>query len=129
MSVENEFRAALNDYLSPNYYFDEAPDKATYPFRVASFVGSFDDETSEVHRLSLDYWDNSKSPAALYDLIAADKGNGITRNPTGLNKKMFHLNSGSVFLTYDGQLPIIDPDKNLKRIRVNYEARIYYKGE
>lgn len=127
-SVLNEFRTALNSYFtSGTHYFREAPESATYPYRVSSFNGSFDDEISEVFALEMDYWTSGKSDSALYAWIDTDSGNGNPSNPTGLNKKKFHCSSGTVIMERDSIVSVDDPDKNIRHIRVSYTARVYRK--
>ena len=127
MSVLSEFKTALKTYLGATYYYRKAPSTATYPYKVGSFNGSFDDENAEVYALELDYWDDGNDDDAVYTLIAADMGNGDSVNPTGLNKKKFHLASGTVVLAKDTEVQVEDPDNEIIHIRVSMTARIYRK--
>lgn len=127
--IINEFRAALENYFPSGYYADEAPDTATYPYRVSSFGGSFDEENSTIAALEIDYWTSGKSYAAIYDMAEEDIGDGNTANPTGLNKRRFELTSGTVFLMLDTPpFPITDPDKDLRRVRVSYSAKFFRRA-
>ncbi len=127
MGVISEFTTALATFMGENYYYRKAKQGATYPYRVGSFNGSYDDENAEVFALELDYWDKSNDDSALHDLIDSDTGNGFQTNPSGLNKKRFYLDSGTVVLERDGMVDVEDPDKSLIHIRVSYTARVYRK--
>jgi hypothetical protein len=124
-STMEQFRAAIESRMGRRYYFDEAPDGAEYPYRVGSFTGSFDDENAEIYSFELDYWDKGKTTRRIRNMIAHDAGSGDRFNPTGLNGARIILPSGAVALYKDNETPIIDPDKNIRRIRVGYTARFY----
>jgi hypothetical protein len=124
-NVIEQFREAIETRMGRRYYFDEAPDGAEYPYRVGSFTGSFDDEIAEVYSFDLDYWDKGKTSRRIRNMIARDAGGGDRFNPTGLNGLKIILPRGAVALYKNGETPIIDPDKNLRRIRVGYTARFY----
>ena len=127
MGVISEFTTALKSFIGANYYYKKAPTTATYPYRVGKFNGSFPDENSETFAFEMDYWDKSNDDSALRDLIDSDAGDGIAANPSGLNKKRFYLDSGTVELASDGSNDVDDPDSNLIHIRVSYTARVYRK--
>lgn len=128
MGAISEFEVAVKTFLGSTYYYKYAPTTATYPYRVGSFNGGFDDENSEVYAFELDYWDDGNDDSTLWDLINTDTGNGDNVAPTGLNKKRFYLASGTVALARDGvPFPVKDPDKNIIHIRVSYTARVYRK--
>lgn len=127
MGAISEFEIAIKTYLGATYYYRKAPSTATYPYKVGSFNGSFDDENSEVFAFELDYWDDGSDDSVLFDLIDTDMGDGDSTSPTGLNKKKFHLASGTVVLAKDTEFTVEDPDKDLIHIRVSLTARIYRK--
>lgn len=127
MGVISEFTTALATFMGDDYYYRKAPTAVTYPYRVGKFNGSFPDENSETFAFEMDYWDKSNDDSALRDLIDSDAGDGIAVNPSGLNKKRFYLNSGTVVLERDGMVDVEDPDKSLIHIRVSYTARVYRK--
>ena len=127
MGVINEFTVALKSYLGATYYYRQAPTTATYPYRVGSFNGSYDDENSEVYAFELDYWDDGTDDSVLHDLIDTDTGDGDLAAPSGLNKKRFYLASGTIILERESAVSVNDPDKNIIHIRVSYIARVYRK--
>lgn len=127
MGAISEFEVAVKTFLGSTYYYKYAPTTATYPYRVGSFNGSFDDENSEVYAFEIDYWDDGTDDAVLQDLIDTDAGDGDPSAPTGLNKKRFYLASGTVALARESAVNVDDPDKNIIHIRVSYTARVYRK--
>lgn len=127
MSAINDLREALNEILGENYYFDEAPKDAEYPYRVGSIESSFDDEVAEVFTLAFDYWGSGKEPTAIYDLADADAGNGDRSAPTGLNGIRIQLANGYADMFKLNTTPVPDTDKRIRHIRVKYETRLYYE--
>lgn len=125
MSALNEIKAALRSHLGANYYHEEAPEDATYPYRVGFFGPSFDDDPAEVFALEIDYWDEGKSTARLDDLIDADAGDGDLINPTGLNRCRIAVTGGYAVFAYDTNVPVTDADKNYRHRRVSYTMRLY----
>jgi|LSQX01.2.fsa_nt_gb hypothetical protein len=121
---KSELKALIKSHLGDSYYYSDAPESATYPYRVGELATSFNDENSEVFQFELDYW--GRKDTDLDNLIGADAGNGNSINPSGLHNAILRGSKTVAFFTREGQTSIADPDRNLRRIRVTYTVRTYY---
>lgn len=125
MSNVNALMRELASFLGASYYYDEAPDTATYPYRVGTLTASFDDEVSEVWAFELDYWGETTS--ALNVLIEQDAGDGRPVSPSGLNKRRFLAADLCASAALDSVLDVRDPDTAIKHKRASYMIRLYHK--
>lgn len=131
ISPVNELREWLKTKMGAGYYADEAPDEATYPYRVGQLTASYDEvgSTSEVWTFELDYWTAGKSYIPLYELERSDRGDGDIIDPTGLDRSRAELAHGYAYLTHESLMPVEDPDRSMRRLRASYTIRLYYVKE
>ena len=124
MNSINALKRELKTILGANYYYEEAPKTAAYPYRVGLLASSYDDEVSEIFSLELDYWGTS---ATVVDaLLETDSGDGNRTAPSGLNKRRVIAGDVCAKIDREGIFDVHDPDTDLRHKRVSYTIRLYY---
>jgi hypothetical protein len=107
----------VNGDSVPRVHYQDAPDKAVYPYLVYNLPNSTDDGTLENFVLDVDGWDNTTITTALETLMdAADKE---------LHRKTVVVGNLSLTLYRENRLPLEDDDKRLRRRKYIYQVRTY----
>ena len=102
-------------------YSDEAPDEATYPYKVFSIRKLMMEDGISFYLLEVNVWDKHKYYSRAESMM--DKLEKM------LNKQVFNTED-LVIYTYIGQRDnIVDQDKQIKRVRGQFEIRVVSKEE
>ena len=131
-----EIRKALMDNLLPAgltvpVYYDQASEKAAYPYIVFSFEQiSTQDESSDTFILDVDGWDNPAggNTVPLETTMQTIDGDGNLQNPTGLNEKVIITDTVTLILRRDQRYAIPDDDKSIKRRRYTYQITVFERS-
>ncbi len=114
--------------IHPRVYFQDAPDNAQFPYLVYDFTQITDDgEGFETVAVDVDGWDMPENgdTTALETLMETVNGNGDAENPTGLNKKTLTAEGLAVTFYLDRKIPLRDDNKDIRRRKYIYEARLF----
>lgn len=127
-----DLRIAIAAFLRskhPRVYFQQADNKAAFPYLVFDLPNTIDTgESPEVYVLDVDGWDDSPDTGALEDLMALVDGDGDPTNPSGLQRHVFILPAGSRAAVYRDSVLAPPPpadEPRLRRRRITYEVRVY----
>ena len=116
-------RKLLHPYLKsihPRVYFQVAPDSAEFPYLVYDFTQIINDgEEFETVALDVDGWD---MPAG-GDTTALE--NLMESVNDALNKKTLTAEGLAVTFYLDRKIPLLDNNKNIRRRKYIYEARLF----
>jgi hypothetical protein len=118
-----KFRELIHPYLKsihPRVYFQVAPDSAEFPYLVYDFTQITNDgEEFETVALDIDGWDMPAGgdTTALENLMESV-------NDT-LNKKTLTAEGLAVTFYLDRKIPLRDDNKNIRRRKYIYEARLF----
>ena len=116
-------RKLLHPYLKsihPRVYFQLAPDDAQFPYLVYDFTQIVNDgEEFETVAVDVDGWDMPADgdTTALETLMQ-------TVNDA-LNKKTLTAEGLTVTFYLDRKIPLLDDNKNIRRRKYIYEARLF----
>lgn len=116
-------RKLLHPYLKsihPRVYFQLAPDDAQFPYLVYDFTQIVNDgEEFETVAVDVDGWDMPADgdTTALETLMQ-------TVNDA-LNKKTLTAEGTAVTFYLDRKIPLLDDNKNIRRRKYIYEARLF----
>ncbi len=106
--------------IHPRVYFQDAPDNAQFPYLVYDFTQITDDgEGFETVAVDVDGWDMPADgdTTALETLMQ-------TVNDA-LNKKTLTAEGLAVTFYLDRKIPLRDDNKNIRRRKYIYEARLF----
>ena len=106
--------------IHPRVYFQDAPDNAQFPYLVYDFTQITNDgEEFETVALDVDGWDMPAGgdTTALETLMQ-------TVNDA-LNKKTLTAEGLAVTFYLDRKIPLLDDNKNIRRRKYIYEARLF----
>lgn len=127
-----DLRIAVATFLKtkhPRVHFQQADDKATFPYLVFDLPNAFNTgESPEVYVLDVDGWDDSPNTEALEDLMALVDGDGNPANPSGLRRRVLVLSDGSRAAVYRDSVLAPPPptdEPRLRRRRYTYQVRVY----
>lgn len=116
-------RKLLHPYLKsihPRVYFQDAPDDAQFPYLTYDFTQITNDgEEFETVALDVDGWD---MPAG-GDTTALETLMQTVNN--ALDKKTLTAEGLAVTFYLDRKLPLRDDNKNIRRRKYIYEARLF----
>jgi hypothetical protein len=116
-------RKLLHPYLKsihPRVYFQDAPDDAQFPYLTYDFTQITNDgEEFETVALDVDGWD---MPAG-GDTTALE--NLMESVNDALNKKTLTAEGLAVTFYLDRKIPLLDDNKNIRRRKYIYEARLF----
>jgi hypothetical protein len=102
-------------------YSDEAPEDATYPYKVFSIRKLVAEDGISSYMLEVNVWDKHRYYSRAESVM--DKLEKL------LNKQVFNTQD-LVIYTYIGQRDnIVDQDKQIKRVRGQFEIRVVSKEE
>ena len=116
-------RKLLHSFLKsihPRVYFQIAPDSAEFPYLVYDFTQIINDgEEFETVAVDVDGWDMPADgdTTALETLMQ-------TVNDV-LNKKTLTVENLAVTFYLDRKIPLLDDNKNIRRRKYIYEARLF----
>lgn len=106
--------------IHPRVYFQVAPDSAQFPYLVYDFTQIINDgEEFETVAVDIDGWDMPADgdTTALETLMQ-------TVNDA-LNKKTLTAEGLAVTFYLDRKIPLLDDNKNIRRRKYIYEARLF----
>lgn len=106
--------------IHPRVYFQDAPDNAQFPYLVYDFTQITNDgEEFETVAVDVDGWDmpSDGDTTALEILMQ-------TVNDA-LNKKTLTAEGLAVTFYLDRKIPLLDDNKNIRRRKYIYEARLF----
>lgn len=116
-------RKLLHPYLKsihPRVYFQDAPDDAQFPYLTYDFTQITNDgEEFETVALDVDGWD---MPAG-GDTTALE--NLMESVNDALNKKTLTADGLTVTFYLDRKIPLTDDNKDIRRRKYIYEARLF----
>ncbi len=116
-------RKLLHPYLKsihPRVYFQDAPDDAQFPYLTYDFTQITNDgEEFETVALDVDGWDMPAGgdTTALEALMESVND--------ALNKKTLTAENLAVTFYLDRKIPLRDDNKNIRRRKYIYEARLF----
>jgi hypothetical protein len=116
-------RELLKPYLKsihPRVYFQEAPDNAQYPYLVFDFTQIINDgEGFETAAVDIDGWDMPANgdTTALENLMQSVND--------ALEKKTLTSEDLTVTFYLDRKIPLTDDNKDIRRRKYIYEARLF----
>lgn len=114
-------RECIHSYLKsihPRVYFQIAPDNAQFPYLVYDFTQITNDgEEFETVAVDVDGWDLTDDTTALETLMQ-------TVNDA-LNKKTLTAEGLAVTFYLDRKIPLRDDNKDIRRRKYIYEARLF----
>ena len=120
-------RKLLHPYLKsihPRVYFQDAPDDAQFPYLTYDFTQITNDgEEFETVALDVDGWD---MPAG-GDTTALE--NLMESVNDALNKKTLTAEGLAVTFYLDRKIPLRDDNKNIRRRKYIYEARLFGRSD
>ena len=116
-------RKLLHPYLKsihPRVYFQDAPDDAQFPYLTYDFTQITNDgEEFETVALDIDGWDMPANG----DTTALET---LMQNVNDLlNKKTLTAENLAVTFYLDRKIPLRDDNKNIRRRKYIYEARLF----
>ena len=116
-------RKLLHLYLKsihPRVYFQDAPDNAQFPYLVYDFTQIINDgEEFETVAVDIDGWDMpADGDTTVLETLMQ------TVNDT-LNKKTLTTEGLAVTFYLDRKIPLRDDNKNIRRRKYIYEARLF----
>jgi hypothetical protein len=120
------------NYSSIKVYYDEATEKAPFPYIVYSFEPIItQDESSDTFILDVDGWDAppTRDTEPLERLMERIDGDGNLENPTGLNERVIITDRVTLILRREGRYSIPDEDKTIKRRRYTYQVTVFERSE
>jgi len=106
--------------IHPSVFFQVAPDDAQFPYIVYDFTQITDDgEEFETVALDVDGWDMPANgdTTALETLMKSVNDS--------LNKKTLTTEGLAVTFYLDRKIPLLDDNKNIRRRKYIYEARLF----
>jgi hypothetical protein len=104
--------------IHPRVYFQVAPESAEFPYLVYDFTQIVNDgEEFETVAVDIDGWDMTDDTTALETLMQ-------TVNDA-LNKKTLTAEGLAVTFYLDRKIPLRDDNKNIRRRKYIYEARLF----
>ena len=116
-------RKLLHPYLKsihPRVYFQVTPDSAEFPYLVYDFTQIINDgEEFETVALDVDGWD---MPA---DGDTTTLETLMQTVNDALNKKTLTAEGLAVTFYLDRKIPLLDDNKNIRRRKYIYEARLF----
>jgi len=116
-------RKLLHPFLKsihPRVYFQIAPDSAEFPYLVYDFTQIINDgEEFETVAVDIDGWDMPADgdTTALETLMQSVNA--------ALNKKTLTAEGLAVTFYLDRKIPLLDDNKNIRRRKYIYEARLF----
>lgn len=116
-------RELIHPYLKsihPRVYFQDAPDNAQFPYLVYDFTQITNDgEEFETVAVDVDGWDipADGDTTALETLMQSVNN--------ALNKKTLTAEGLAVTFYLDRKIPLLDDNKNIRRRKYVYEARLF----
>jgi len=120
-------RKLLHPYLKsihPRVYFQDAPDDAQFPYLTYDFTQITNDgEEFETVALDVDGWD---MPAG-GDTTALE--NLMESVNDALNKKTLTAEGLAITFYLDRKIPLRDDNKNIRRRKYIYEARLFGRSD
>lgn len=105
--------------MHPRVHLELAPQEEQYPFIVFRLPSSVENEQREDFIVEVDIWDNSADTTALENLTSAvDKALDRLRfNNTQVQTCLYRMN----------RLMVPDTDPQIRRRRLRYQAKTYFK--
>jgi hypothetical protein len=106
--------------IHPRVYFQIAPDSAEFPYLVYDFTQIINDgEEFETVAVDIDGWDMPADgdTTALETLMQSVNA--------ALNKKTLTAEGLAVTFYLDRKIPLLDDNKNIRRRKYIYEARLF----
>ncbi len=115
--MNSQLKKALSELTGA--YYEEAPKEARYPYTVFSVRRISEEDGVETYSLEIDAWDNSPFYSGAEDMMDTLE--------LKLHRCSFST-EGLLIRTYKGNRQNIpDPDKSLKRVREQFEMKVYRK--
>lgn len=119
-------RKLLHPYLKsihPRVYFQVAPDSAEFPYLVYDFTQITNDgEGFETVALDVDGWDIPAGGDTTALEILMQSVNDA------LNKRTLTVEGLAVTFYLDRKIPLLDDNKDIRRRKYIYEARLFGKS-
>ena len=116
-------RELLHPYLKsihPRVYFQDAPDDAQFPYLTYDFTQITNDgEEFETVAVDIDGWDMPADGDTTALEILMQTVNDA------LNKKTLTAEGLAVTFYLDRKIPLLDDNKNIRRRKYIYEARLF----
>lgn len=117
MIKRNEVLKAIKPYYD---YFSKASGTATYPYRVLTIQTQRSEGSVQVLPIAIDYWDKHQTDYRIQEMVEQDceslDGQSFMTGGIG-----FHAFCTSV-------IPLEDPERDIRRIRVTFDLRIAFGG-
>ena len=106
--------------IHPRVYFQMAPDNAPFPYLVYDFTQITNDgEEFETVALDVDGWDMpAKGDTTALETLMQTVNDA-------LNKKTLTAEGLAVTFYLDRKIPLLDDNKNIRRRKYIYEARLF----
>lgn len=129
-----ELRQILQSYLESihsNVFFQLAPENTPFPYVIFDFLPSINiSEHHEIVPVDIDVWDLpiNNDTTVIETLISSINGDGNISDPTGLNKKTFETENMAVSFYLESKLTLQADNKQLKRRKYSYLAKIFERS-
>ena len=106
--------------IHPRVYFQMAPKTATFPYLVYDFTQIINDgEEFETVAVDIDGWDRpSDGDTTALEILMQTVNDA-------LNKKTLTAEGLAVTFYLDRKIPLLDDNKNIRRRKYIYEARLF----
>lgn len=101
-------------------YYEDAPDCASFPYLVYNLSGT-DSKPSRDYSLDIDVWDKPKDASTTVVETLADNLENT------LNELLINNDDLSAIIYTSSRLSINDPEPSIKRRRVIFDMRVYFK--
>lgn len=100
-------------------YYEEAPKEARYPYTVFSVRRISEEDGAETYSLEISAWDNSPYYSGAEDMMDTLEQK--------LHRCSFSTEQLLIRIYKGNRQNIPDPDKALKRVREQFEMKVYRK--
>lgn len=100
-------------------YYEEAPKEAVYPYAVFSLRRIGEEDGAEAYYLEVNVWDSSPYYSGAEEMMDALEEK--------LHRRSFSTEDMLIRTFRGNRQNVPDPDKTLKRVREQFEMKVYRK--
>jgi hypothetical protein len=127
--MNNELKEEIFEFLKTkinSVHFKDASSKTALPYCIFNLTNSsIIVNNREDYILEITLWDKNADTNIIDNIRDSINGDGDIFNPSGLDRKTFFLDNNIGKCYKEGQLDIIDQEKNIERRQINYIIKLF----